>query len=102
MCISGEKFFKNSWNVDITGLVRPEGFAFRVDPRTPKDDIWLGVSETIDDVRRNTSNPNQQNNGHYWPPYYFLEVLDEEMTTPGKRSHNDFPRGLVIKAPELD
>ena len=96
------KFFKNSWNLDITGLARPEGFVFRQDPRTPKDDIWLGVSETLDDVKRNTSNPNQQNNGHYWPPYYFLEILDEEMTMPGKRSHKDFPRGLVAKAPELD
>jgi len=96
------KFFKSSWNLDVTGLHRPEGFVFRKDPRSSKDDIWLGVSEKLDDVKRNLSNPKQQNNGHYWPPYYFLETLDEETVTPGKRSHKDFPRGLVVKAPELN
>ena len=96
------KFFKNSWNLDVTGLDRPEGFVFRKDPRTSKDDIWLGVSDTLDDVKRNLSNPNQQTNGHYWPPYYFLETLDEETVIPGRRNHKDFPRGLVVKAEELD
>ena len=96
------KVFKNSWNLDVTGLARPQAFVFRKDPRTSNDDIWLGVSETLDDVKKNLSNPRQQNSGHYWPPYYFLETLDEEMAPPGNRFHKDFPRGLVVKAPELD
>lgn len=96
------KFFKQSWNLDVTGLDRPAGFVFRKDPRSSKDDIWLGVSEALDNVKRNTNNPNQQNNGHYWPPYYFLETLDKEMTIPGNRNHKDFPRGAVVRAPELD
>jgi len=96
------KFFKHSWNLDVTGLKRPNDFLFRKDPRTPEDDIWLGVSDTIDGVKRNLSNPKQQNNGHYWPPYYFLATLDEEAVIPGGRNHKEFPRGLVAIAPELD
>jgi hypothetical protein len=95
------KFFSNAWNLDVTGLQRPRGFAFRKDPRTSEDDVWLGVGEALDDVRRNLNNPEQEHNGHYWPPYYLLMTLDEEMAQPNKRDHNEFPRGSISIAKPL-
>ena len=95
------KFFKNAWNLDVTGLKRPQEFIYRTDPRTAKEDIWLGVGEAMDDVKRKLNNPEQQHNGHYWPPYYFLTVMDEHATQPEKRDHKEFPRGTVSVAKPL-
>ena len=91
---------KNAWNLDVTGLTRPTDFIYRKDPRTVETDLWLGVSETLDDVKRNLKNP-EQHNGHYWPPYYFLKILDEGMAQPAERQHQQFPRGSVTDAPPL-
>jgi hypothetical protein len=92
---------KNAWNLDVTGLPRPTDFIYRKDLRTVDTDFWLGVGETLDDVKRNLNNPEQQHNGHYWPPYYFLTILDEKMAQPAERQHQQFPRGSVIDAPPV-
>jgi hypothetical protein len=61
----------------------------------------LKLNSALDDVTRNLNDSDHQQNGHYWPPYYFLEILDQEMASPAARNHEKFPRGEFIMAPSL-
>ena len=94
-------YLNNAWNLDVTGLLHPTGFILRQDPRTGEIDPMLKLNSALDDVTRNLNDSDHQQNGHYWPPYYFLEILDQEMASPAARNHEKFPRGEFIMAPSL-
>ena len=94
-------YLNNAWNLDVTGLPHPVGFVLRQDSRTGEIDPMLKLNSALDDVTRNLNDSDHQQNGHYWPPYYFLEILDQEMASPAARNHEKFPRGEFIMAPSL-
>jgi hypothetical protein len=69
---------------------------FTSDGNVPGTNAPLEQSFSID-VTASPQRANTEADSHHWPVDYFLQNLSEEEITPGLRTHEAYPRGVVVE-----